>query len=246
MKRIIPVILLICALTFAIYNYTERGIRLVSIGDSLAKGLGPYGITGLGYSDFVKKHLEENNKLRSYNKSFAIANYRSTDLIRDITNNKAKKIDGNTVKIQNIIHESDVLLISIGANDIFYKLGVKEKQVELLSDDRILEYIDQTIDDLNHLYELISKYARNQVIVIGYYNPLTKYSIPNIDEKIKYANNELKKLCIIHNFTFIDTYHIFKNNPDFLPNPRDVHPSKLGYQAIAKLIIAEIERNIKR
>ena len=242
-KKLIALIL-ICIITFFIYHYTRPGLNLVSLGDSLAAGTNAHQTTKFGYSDFVRTYLEEAGLLRSYNKSFAIPAYRSTELLRDIKNNKTKEIDGKTVSIQNVIHDSDILLISIGVNDLFYKLGVKEHGLSLIREDRIYEYIDQVIEDINALYEEINKYARNQVIVIGYYNPLSRYRNNEFTSAITYANKELKKLATKHGFDFIDTYHLFKNNPNFLPNPADIHPGNEGYRAIAKLIIAQIRRNI--
>lgn len=238
MKKIIA-LFLICIITFFIYQCSRPGLNLVSIGDTLAVGTNAYQNTKFGYSDFVKSYLEENNQLSSYNKSFAKSNYHSPDLLRDLKNNKTKKIDGRNVSLQNLIHDSDILLISIGVNELFSKLNIEETG----SKDHLYEHIDQIMNDIDDLYEEISKYARNQVIVIGFYNPKTSQRNNELTPVINYANKELKKIAKHHNFDFIDIYHLFKNNPNFLSSPDNIYPGSEGYRAIAKLIITQIKRN---
>ena len=44
--------------------------------------------------------------------------------------------------------------------------------------------------------------------------------------------------------TYVEISTLFKENPQFLPNENDIHPSKEGYKAIAGEIIGVINKKM--
>ena len=40
-----------------------------------------------------------------------------------------------------------------------------------------------------------------------------------------------------NNCDYVDIYEIFKENPEYLPNPNDTHPNSSGYEVISSQII---------
>ena len=67
-------------LLFIIYRiFWNDKINYLSIGDGLALGVTPYNTIGYGYSDYIKDYLKTEENLKSYDKTFAEEDYRTTD-----------------------------------------------------------------------------------------------------------------------------------------------------------------------
>ena len=102
--------------------------------------------------------------------------------------------------------------------------------------------IDKIANNLRELLELIQSYAKNKIIVIGYYNPLPRMKLlkSDIDELVKYSNHLYENICDDLGVIYIDIFNEFDGNEDFLPNSLDIHPSTDGYKKIAEKILEEI------
>lgn len=141
----------------------------------------------LTYNKVIYKRLKKNNKLERYINKFSKKDYRTTDLINDIENNK--KINNQT--IQNALIKSDLLTLYIGVNDINYKIDNKEE---------LYDYTDQVIDDIDKLLKLIRVYSKEKIYLIGFKNNKdTSY-----DDYFNYTNTRLKSICEEHKIIFID------------------------------------------
>ena len=153
-RKIKKLIIMICIflIVFLIYIKTNNNrINYISLGDSLAAGQGPYKEIGYGYSDYVANYLKENKLLNKYTKEFAKCGYRTTDLINDIDDNKKIRINNKEEGIKTILRDADLVTLSIGANDIFYKLGITNMNIDLENTDEIYKYIDEMTNDLETL-----------------------------------------------------------------------------------------------
>jgi len=240
---------IVLIVTMMIYITTiDKKIYYVALGDSLAIGQNPYGKVGYGYSDYVSNYLERNELLEFYTKDFAKSGYRTSDLYKDIENNKEIKSTNNKIlSIKNALIKADILTLSIGANDLFYKIGMNDMEFNLDKKDEIYKYIDEVVKDIDKLLELVRKYCKEDIIMIGYYNPLSKISshyTRELEPMFLYGNEQIRKIAYKHNAHYIDIYEIFMENPEYIPNPLDIHPSISGYEAIALQIINIIEKNI--
>lgn len=251
MKKIKKVIILslILIVVFTIYVLNiDKKIYYVALGDSLAAGQNPYNQIGYGYSDYVSNYLKENKLLQTYTKEFAESGYRITDIQNDINENKKIIIDGEEKGIKEVLRKTDLLTLSIGANDIFYKLGITNvSNIDVDNLININSYINETLNDLDELLTTIQKYFKKDMILIGYYNPLSATSSEycrKLEPIFTKINSGMKKIAQKHNIYFVEIYEIFNENPEYLPNPNDIHPSNKGYQVIASSIIDVIEQNI--
>lgn len=247
-KRILLLLGLLLSI-FLIYKMTiDKKIYYVALGDSLAAGQNPYGAIGYGYSDYVSNYLKEKNILEFYTKKFAKSGYRITDLKKDIEDNKRITIDNKKVAIKEALAKADLITISIGANDLFYKLSISNNMS--FNIDRIEDmyvYIDEIIEDLDKLLKMIRTYANEDIILIGYYNPLVSMSskdLEQIDTLFLYANEKFKEMADKYNIYYLDIYSIFKKHPEYISNPLDIHPSLDGYKSISKEIIKLIDKKI--
>lgn len=232
----VSLIILITFLTY-LFFYDER-ISYVALGDSVALGVNPYGEIGYSYSDYIKDYLLDNGRLKEYLKGYAVSGYTTQDMLDDFHNNREIDVEGSKVNIRHALREADLVTISIGAND-FLK-GISLNSLDLSRKDNYKEKIDDIIDEVDLVLREIRKYAKGNVIVVGYYNPFNKlfnsYET-TLDDIFSYVDSKYKEVCDDYSVNYVSVYSLFKENSDFLPNPFDIHPSLKGYSAIADLII---------
>lgn len=141
------------------------------------------------YNETIKEYYLKNKKLEKYINDFSKEDYRTTDLIRDIKDNK--KI--NKITIQNALIKSDILTINIGMNDINYKIDNTNKE-------ELYNYTDQVLEDINELLQLIRSYSKEKIYFIGFKN---NKGI-SYNEYFEYTNKRLKSICNEYNLNFID------------------------------------------
>ena len=224
------VFLLIVILIFLIYYlFNNNKINYIALGDSLAEGINPYGEVSYGYADYFAEELKGNNKLSYYTKKYTESGYKTTDLIKELEINNTLKKD---------LRESDLVTVSIGANDFLDNFNIKDLNInEIL---KLKENITNILPNLDNCIKEIRKYAKEDIIIIGYYNPipfLFNTSGDDLDELFAYIDDEYQKIAIKYKCKYISIYQLFKTNTSYLPNPSDIHPNLEGYQKIAEEII---------
>ncbi len=248
MKRIIALVILVIAvlgvfITHKTLSKDSMRISYIALGDSVAAGRDPYGATVYGYPDYIKDYLEENDKLYFYTKDFSKSGYTTKDIINEIEGNYTKEVDGKTIYLKEALRESDLVTLQIGANDFIDTLSISELESMLNEIASLKKEIDNVITKVESVIVLLKQYAKEQIIVIGYYNPLPRFTTykNEINELVKYFNNKLEELCEEYNIYYVDIFDIFDNNEELLPNPFDIHTNTDGYKKIANRIIKSIE-----
>lgn len=231
MKKILKlsVIIILLLIIFIIYNVSKTDkLNYIALGDSLAEGMNPYGEIGYSYTDYLADYLKNNNKLSSYTKKYTKSGYITDNIINDINNNNELKKD---------LRESDLVTISIGANDFLKNINLREmtvnniKEIKTTTTD-IFPKIEKTIKE-------VRKYAKNKIIIVGYYNPipfLFNTNSNDLDTLFAYIDEEYQRIADVYDCYYISLYLLFKNNSEYLPNPADIHPNLEGYRKIADLI----------
>ena len=214
-----------------ILDFMENGIVSESNRKILNKRLEKYGITEARAKEleyFAKQeYLESKNKLSSYNTTYTNNDYRITDLLRIIEYNEEEIVNDKPLSIHKLLKESDIITLSIGMNELYYKLTINT--------DNIYSYIDEMMEDMSKLFHEINKYNHKQVFVLGYYN------ITNDNQDIfNYANIKLKNLCLKEGYTYIPLNSIL-NDKIYFQNDNKIYPNKLGYQQIYKIIVEKIK-----
>ncbi|MFI3307310.1 MAG: hypothetical protein R3Y21_01960 [Mycoplasmatota bacterium] len=173
MKKIF-ILLIVMFLVYITYsNFNKKNSYLLSLGDTYF------------YSD---NFLINNN-------DFVDELYRTTDVLKDIYNNK----DINQ-SIKNAIIKSDVIILSVGKNDVLAKL--------MYSEDDIFNFIDQIMIDMDELFNEINSLTKEEVIV-------REIILDNEIFEI-YFNKKLYELCNKYDFNFIskdeDISEFIENN----------------------------------
>lgn len=220
MKKIIFTIILFLS-CYLIYTLTNNNnLNYVTLGDSLSKGVTPYFANGYGYSNYIVDYLKKNNKLNSYNDDFTGVDYRITDLINLININ----YETNNQTINQAIHSADIITISVGMQELYYKINT--------NDTNIYTYIDKMLEDTEELFTLIRKNNNKKIYMLGYYN--TKNTNQDL---FNYANIKLKEICQKNKITYINTQSIFYKNTTYFENPNSFNPNLQGYYKIYEKII---------
>lgn len=232
MKKIIFLAVVVTFVFFVYLLNIDKKVYFLALGDSLAVGTNSFNEEVYGYTDYIRDYLESNNKLEKYIKQYATNGYRVADIMNDINYNKKLVVNNEEITIKNALVKADVLTLSIGSNDLLNHLKYNEKSNE---------YIDEVINDIDSLLNIIRKYCKEDIFIIGFYNPF--YYINDMNESIEYANKLLKEVSNKYNINYIEVSDLFKDNK-YLPNPLNIHPSKEGYLYISKRIIKEIEKKV--
>lgn len=203
------VFIIMVVTVFLIYTFTkDNKIYYVDLGINT---------NNKSYSYYLKEDIKKKNKLEKYINYFNKEDYRTTDLIRNINDNI--KIKDKT--IQNVLIKADLITVSIGKNDIYYKLGYTNI-------DEMYNYVDSILNDIDNLLKLLRKYSKEEIYMIGYYN---NYSI-TYQELFDYTNKRVEDLCKTYNINFIDISNL--NNDDFNKNILNESGNKFIYNKIKK------------
>ena len=229
---------------FIIYKETyKEEYNYVVLGDSLSAGRNPYGVDDYGYTDYVKDYLKKEDKLANY-LSYAVSGYTTEDVKNDINLNRMIIDNNKSIGIKKALRESDIVTISIGANDFLKHFNLSNLSYILNDEVTLQNNIDDILLKISDLITLIKQYAKGKIIVVGYYNPLPhleKYK-DSIDELINYVDKEYEKLCKNNDIYYIKVSDDISKNVDCLPNPLDIHPNKEGYKIISDHIISLINK----
>lgn len=171
------------------------------------------------YSLLTKEELVKNNKLEIYVDNFNVENARITDLINYINNNRKVKIDNKEKTIKNALIKADFVLLSVGSNDLFYKLDNKPVLNEMLYDN-----VDEIINDYEMLLQIVKEYCKEDIFVTGFYNPYGS----DYDELIHYANDKLKNILADLDITYVEINKCINSSS----SRTDVHLDKNENQCI--------------
>ena len=221
MKKIISILFLflLCYTCYYIYNKTEDNKLYISlIGDKISAN--PY--------------LLPNKEISNINKDFINENYHINDLLNIIQYNQELKVNDKTESIHQIFKKSDIIILSIGMNDIYYKLNDNIKE--------IYTYLNNIINNYELILDEISNYDYKNVYILGYYNIFNKYN-----DIFTYINYKLKKLSDKYNYTYINL-NTLSNNSNYYQFTNNFNLNNDWYYQIYKIIVEKLKKywyNIK-
>ena len=222
----------------------DRKLFYLSLGDSLAVGLNSNGKKVNSYGDYIKDYFDKKGKLEIYINEYAKSGYRSIDLLNDIKNNKKLRIQKKVITLKNALVKADIITLSIGANDLFYKLKLGSPNPD---DVEIYEYVDQVFYDMENLFSELRSITKEKIYVLGFYNPFVVSSVDSandIEPVIEYANEKLEWLSNEYNIRLINVQNVFSSGKNMLSSDYEIYPTDNGYKAIAKEIINNLDKKI--
>jgi len=212
MKKIILILFLFLSCYF-IYNLTEESsLSILALGDPISDN----------------KYLKENNLVTEYNNSYINKDYRIIDILNTIKYNEEIKVNDKTVSIHRLMKNTDILILSVGMNDIYYKLNNDTKD--------IYTYINDMVNNMEILLSEIDRYNYKKVFILGYYNITNKNN-----DLFTYLNYKMKRITENYNYEYIDLNNILRNNPKFYQKSDNFTLNDAGYNEINKIIVEKLE-----
>lgn len=224
---------IIALLTFLIYLSTiDKKVYFLALGDSYAQK-----DKGYGYNDYLGDYLKEKKLLEQYIKEFVNKDARTVDLIQAIENNDKVLIDGKNRSIKNALIKSDLLTISIGYNDLLYKIGLTGDL-----DFNYRKYVDEVMEDIDILFQKIRRYCKEDIIFIGYAYPHIYKDNENVKDYFDYANNRLRHLSSKYKINFLDIS--FLNDKEEFFEKNNSFINEKGHLQIFNKIKEELDKTI--
>ena len=216
------IILIILSLSvYFIYNITMNSkYKIINLGDKLSLGYNSYGIKEASYIDYYKDYLLKEKKEVEIINEYSKENQSIKNILYTIK---------NTSSIKKDLLDSNILIITLGYNDLLYDLSLEENKNPY----SLNKIISDIKTDYNNLIKEISKYYHKDIIVIGYYK--SNKNDYYINQGIIRLNQLLKSN---KNIYYINTYDLI-NNPKYFNNPDSYYPNIQAYQLISKKIISK-------
>lgn len=216
----------------------NKPLTIVALGDSLTAGVGDP--SSKGYVGDVKDMLMKSGRQVNV-QNFGISGLQSPELVRSITG----------PGIPATIKTADLVLISIGANDLTHAVDLQQ----ILATDQIDEKkLITTEGTYTKNMETILKTVRASnptapVFVVGLYNPFEgefedKNGVINRDLNM-WNTNAMKVEQGFQNVKLIPVADIFQWNTDHLLAGDHFHPNQQGYQLMAQRIGQALPANLQ-
>ncbi len=199
--------------------------QIMSIGDQYSLGITSYGVKGNSYLDYMQDSLLQKKSKVEINNKY---------------NQKDQSIKNSLISLKQIpeikkdLYDTDILILSLGYNDLMYALTIEENEKEM----NIMTIISKIEKNYDDLITEIRKYYKEDIIVIGYMED-DRYD-SNKQIGIKELNKVLKENKDI---TYIDVNNLLKDREKYYSNSRTTYPNSLGYKYIAAKIIQKTLEN---
>lgn len=211
----------------AVSRFFNQEVNIVAIGDSLTQGVGDSTNNG-GYVGILKRTMDN----EEHDLSIQFSNYGKRG---NRTDQMLERLEDE--EIQADIKQADIILVTIGANDIMQvvKENITDITLDLFTEERNhfeerLREIISTISDLN---------GNAEIYLLGIYNPFEKYfkEIEELNEIVNQWNQT--GITITGEFdqtTFIPIQDIFKDATTELFSDDNFHPNTTGYHRMAERV----------
>ena len=229
MKKLLVVFFFSAIILFILYkNIKDNKYYYLAIGDALSKGKDSFNNYSNSYVDYYYEYLTKTRTNVALNKDYQQEDIR----IKDLTNLINDTSSNNT--LSQAIRKADVITISIGSEELFSKL----RSTKDLSNKEIYEYIDNMFKDMKNLIKTIRKLNKNDIFIIGYYNPLKDNN--QLNTIFSYINDKFLDLEYTLKIKYVEIYNEFnKQGYKYIPNINNSFPTQDAYYYIYEQIKKE-------
>lgn len=201
-------------------------IYMTIIGDSIARGTGDE--KGKGFTEYLPEYLKNQTSKNFLVDNVAIDGLKSKGMLEQL----------QTGKLNNLIQNSDYIVVSIGGNDV----RTIQNLDETAKDNRFTELQTQYLADLKECIKIIRKNSKEAMIIfVGLYNPYTKAD-SFTDNRLINTWNYNTQLMIESDSkaVFTPTYDMVKYNTSKYIAQDGLHPNSAGYKSISNRIVDSI------
>lgn len=229
MKILLLLLFFLLLIIFTYKQLEKNEINYTILGD---KNVFSNNIKSKNFSELIYDNLLEEKDFGFYSKEFISDNVRIIDIINDINSNKS--IDN--INIQNILDRTNLLILSIGNNEVNYKLSKLSQEEN--NDIYVYKYLDEVLSDLKLLINNIRQYNNGNIIFLGFYNDTNN---TKNNKYYKYLNKNALNIMQNNDIEFIDLYNILNKNEDFLTKTNPIYITSEGNIAIFNRIYSKID-----
>lgn len=211
-------------------------LTVTAVGDSLTEGVGDETESG-GYVGILEEQLSDVEGIRSVKiNNLGKKGNRTDQLLERL----------QTKKVSSAIKDADIILITIGANDVmkvvqnhFLELEMEPFRKEQLAYEKRLEEIFETIRRDN---------PEAPIYLIGLFNPFFQWfsNIEELDQIIQSWNFSSQIIASHHdNIYYVPIDDIFRDTDVNLLYDDHFHPNEEGYGLIADRVLERMTPTVE-
>lgn len=206
--------------------------KVLILGDSVAKGTGDE--NNKGFSGYLPEYFKNNTPKEIIVDNAGIDGLLSIGLLEQLQSRRLEKL----------IVDSDLILVSIGGNDVRRLLTMDT----LAKEDEFIVRMDNYLNNLKQTVKLLRSTNPNSIVIfLGLYNPYEKATSAEDARFLNTWNYNTQQLVEEDGKAlFIPTYDLLKFNLGRYISPDGLHPNSAGYQAISIRISKSVEAIISR
>lgn len=214
------------------FDFIPRDVKVVAVGDSLTEGIGDKNKRG-GYIPYLKREIDEMKGVREatfYN--FGVKGNRTDQLLERL---KQKKV-------QREIEDADLVVITIGGNDIMkvFRDNFSDLDVDVF-DKAQKDYADHLRDIIGTIRAIHPDVG---IMLMGVYNPFMKWfsDVKEVDHIIEGWNRISEDVIEGYERTeFVPVADIFQGAEEELLYTDYFHPNNQGYKLIADRFFTHLQ-----
>lgn len=211
----------------AIQLFSMNELKIVGIGDSLTQGVGDPTNEG-GYIGILNRMINKDDEFLVDFENYGKRGTRTSQLLNII----------EEADIKRGIRQADIIIISIGANDVMQVF--KENFTHLTLAPFMTEEIryESRLENIFSNLRLINRNAH--IYLLGFYNPFGQHfeDIEELDLIVNNWNDIGEDLTnTFKNISFIPIKDLFENETNSLLAEDFFHPNYEGYKKIAERIL---------
>jgi lysophospholipase L1-like esterase len=201
--------------------------KVLILGDSIAKGTGDE--KNKGFSGYLPEYFQNNTSKKIVVDNAGIDGLESLNLLEQLQSKRLEKL----------IFDSDMILVSIGGNDLKSILSLNT----IVKEEQFITRQDSYLNNLKLTIKELRKTNPNSIIILlGLYNPYEQATSGDDLRLLNTWNSNTQQLVEEDGKgIFIPTYDLLKFNPGRYIAKDGLHPNSAGYQALSNRISKSVE-----
>lgn len=219
--------------------FVQNDLHITAMGDSLTQGVGDNTDNG-GYVGILEDSLNQNSDTTA--ETVQIDNFGKRGNRTEQLLERMEKEE-----IQESIRQADIVLITIGANDV---MKIIKDNVASLDYQQFVEAQNEYEQNLREIFIKTKELNPDaEIHLLGVYNPFDKYfnHIPELNQIVSDWNRISKEvLSEFNNTEFIPIRDIFETAEEDILWEDNFHPNEVGYKRMAERVLEYIREDIEQ